>query len=328
MRRRCSSGSKSQTVVPSSTLPEPGDRPGGEQQRLGERGLAGAAVADEGDVADLRRRERLHPRPPVRGPLGGLRPCDGVVIVRTAPRVRPGPACRGPGDVRDRQGCVVLCATVGARGAVAASTMRPADLPEPGPRSTKGARQHARPTPAARRRAGSRPARPGPATRSASRADALTVFGLGLLGRHRGADRRPATSCGPWSASRRQRRQSTSSTARSPGAAVRPARVARSSTPSPTASPTRSARWRRLVPRRRAPVPPVLAVRGRRRSRCSSPTSGPGPRRSGSTRGRAHGARRAVGAARHRARVQHPRAGALDHARAHRVTAVHRFVQV
>ena len=36
------------------------DRPGVEQQRLGERRLAGASVADEGDVADLRGRKRLH----------------------------------------------------------------------------------------------------------------------------------------------------------------------------------------------------------------------------------------------------------------------------
>ena len=49
--------------VPSSTLPEAGDRAGGEQQGLGQRGLAGAAVADEGDVADLGRRERLHQNP-------------------------------------------------------------------------------------------------------------------------------------------------------------------------------------------------------------------------------------------------------------------------
>ena len=66
MRRRASSGSKSVTVVPSSTLPEAGDRPGGEEQRLGEGGLARPAVADQGDVADLLRRERLgrHRHPP------------------------------------------------------------------------------------------------------------------------------------------------------------------------------------------------------------------------------------------------------------------------
>ena len=36
------------------------DRPGVEQEGLGQRGLAGAAVADECDVADLRGRKRLH----------------------------------------------------------------------------------------------------------------------------------------------------------------------------------------------------------------------------------------------------------------------------
>ena len=41
-----------------------GDRAGDEEQRLGQRRLPGAAVPDEGDVADLGRRERLHPEPP------------------------------------------------------------------------------------------------------------------------------------------------------------------------------------------------------------------------------------------------------------------------
>ncbi len=39
-------------------------RTGGEQQGLGQRGLAGAAVPDEGHVADVGRRKRLHPQPP------------------------------------------------------------------------------------------------------------------------------------------------------------------------------------------------------------------------------------------------------------------------
>ena len=44
--------------------PHPRDRAGDEQQRLGQRRLPGSAVADERDVADLRRRERLHAVPP------------------------------------------------------------------------------------------------------------------------------------------------------------------------------------------------------------------------------------------------------------------------
>ena len=36
------------------------DRPGVEEQGLGQGRLAGATVADEGDVADLRGRKRLH----------------------------------------------------------------------------------------------------------------------------------------------------------------------------------------------------------------------------------------------------------------------------
>ena len=45
-------------------LAQAGDRPGGEQEGLGQRRLAGATVAHEGDVADVGRRERLHPVPP------------------------------------------------------------------------------------------------------------------------------------------------------------------------------------------------------------------------------------------------------------------------
>ena len=76
-----------------------GDRPGGEQQGLGQRGLAGAAVADEGDVADLRRRERLHPRPP------GCAARVGRLYERSWPRSvgtprRQPPGGSGAGDVR------------------------------------------------------------------------------------------------------------------------------------------------------------------------------------------------------------------------------------
>ena len=39
-----------------------GDGPGAEEQRLRQRGLPGSAVPDEGDVADLGRREALHGR--------------------------------------------------------------------------------------------------------------------------------------------------------------------------------------------------------------------------------------------------------------------------
>ena len=73
-----------------------GDRPGGEQQRLGERGLARSAVAHEGDVADLLRRERLgrHRHPPGASSLES-------VESRTSPSLRsPGRlagAARGTG---------------------------------------------------------------------------------------------------------------------------------------------------------------------------------------------------------------------------------------
>ena len=50
--RATSSGSKSMTVVPFSTDPRRAMDPGGGQQRLGQRGLAGTVMPDEGDVAD------------------------------------------------------------------------------------------------------------------------------------------------------------------------------------------------------------------------------------------------------------------------------------
>ena len=50
--RAFSSGSESETVVPSTTVPEPVDHAGLEQQRLVQRGLATTAVADERHVAD------------------------------------------------------------------------------------------------------------------------------------------------------------------------------------------------------------------------------------------------------------------------------------
>ena len=135
----------------------------------------------------------------------------------------------------------------------------------------------------ARCRARPRARRRGPATASGSPPTRLTVFGLvfsvGTAFAHR---RRPPRA---GRARRdRHRRAATCSTARSPAAAARPARAARSSTRSPTASPTRvllgGVAWYL------AGEGPYLAgprVRGRSRSRCSSPTSGPGPRRSAST---------------------------------------------
>ena len=63
--RLCSSGSKSMTVVPSSTRPSRLMAPARIQQRLGQRRLPRPAVSDEGDVADLLRWVRPSPlRPP------------------------------------------------------------------------------------------------------------------------------------------------------------------------------------------------------------------------------------------------------------------------
>ena len=51
--RCCSSSSQSETVVPCSTTPSRFVAPRLEEHRLDERGLAGAAMTDDGDVADL-----------------------------------------------------------------------------------------------------------------------------------------------------------------------------------------------------------------------------------------------------------------------------------
>ena len=50
--RSCSSGSWSETVVPSATVPSRFDRPGLEQHRLVQARLAAAPVPDQGDIAN------------------------------------------------------------------------------------------------------------------------------------------------------------------------------------------------------------------------------------------------------------------------------------
>ena len=99
------------------------------------------------------------------------------------------------------------------------------------------------------------------------------------------------------------------------------ARGARSSTPSPTASPTRlllgGVAWYLAG---ESPVPRRCS-----RSRCVAlldahlVRAGPGRGARDQRARRAHGAGRAVRVPRHRPRVRHPRAGAVGHARAHRV---------
>ena len=91
MRRRCLLGVEVGGGVAVLDPAEPGDRPGGEEQRLGEGGLARPAVADEGHVADLLRRERLR-----RERLGRHR--HPQVLRRDLPRVyaRLFRLCPGP----------------------------------------------------------------------------------------------------------------------------------------------------------------------------------------------------------------------------------------
>ena len=55
MPRRCSSSSKSETVVPSATLPEAGGGAGGEEHRLDQARLPAAAVSEHRDVPNLSR---------------------------------------------------------------------------------------------------------------------------------------------------------------------------------------------------------------------------------------------------------------------------------
>ena len=93
----------------------------------------------------------------------------------------------------------------------------------------------------------------------------------------------------------------------------------RSSTRSPTASPTRCCSAG-APGTSRAIVATCRSSPSRSpRARCSSPTSGPGPIARAQRAWRADGARRAVRVPRHRPRVRHPRAGAVGDARAHRV---------
>src|SRR4029078_815254 len=91
-----------------------GDRPGGEQQGLGEGGLAGSTVADERHVADLRRRKCLHVRPP------GLRVLPGApqyLALGTGCYVRVHDRCPGGRVVpfsrrpRLRRECRTPCST-------------------------------------------------------------------------------------------------------------------------------------------------------------------------------------------------------------------------
>ena len=81
-----------------------GDRAGGEEQRLGERGLAGTAVTDEGDVADLRRRERLQSYPPRRRAFAESTGALGIAVRRG-----PGRSA-GTGRAPGRLPCVASAA--------------------------------------------------------------------------------------------------------------------------------------------------------------------------------------------------------------------------
>ena len=175
MRRRASSGSKSQTVLPSSTRPTRGIAPAREQQRLGQRGLPGAAVPDEGDVADLRGRERLHARPPAVSAVRRRR-CDATASGRRDRRQSPAGSARagrrvGPWSAGNPQGCVVRLFNSRER----AERRRDCDARRPDERdASKHARRHAA-APASRKvspRSARGSSRPGVS------ANFLTVVGL------------------------------------------------------------------------------------------------------------------------------------------------------
>ena len=86
-------------------LAETGDRPGGEEQRLGERRLARSAVAHEGDVADLLGRERLGRHRPT--PVHTCRSRSSAESTHGRRRLpgAKGPVAGGPGRYgRGREG--------------------------------------------------------------------------------------------------------------------------------------------------------------------------------------------------------------------------------
>ncbi len=188
------------------------------------------------------------------------------VIVRAGPRVPPGSA-RGTGSETptavagrvarggrrrrrwpgNRRGAWYVCSTVASAWRAVAKRHRGLPAPETRLRD----RTKRSPTGMLDKRLRSRvsqglaPIGKG-LERAGISANLLTVVGLALLGRHRAADRRRRAALGRRSGSSRAA-SSTCSTARWPAAPGRRAHAARSSTPSPTGSPTRScsaaSRW-------------------------------------------------------------------------------------
>ena len=230
--------------------PEAGDRPGGEEQRLGEDGLARSAVADQGHVADLLRRERLrrhrHPQSSASVPRESTQVSVGVYA---------GP---GPGAGR-RPGRRVVAV----------------DRPHHAARSRPKDPAHARRTLAREVERGLEPVGQG-LHRAGITADVLTIIGLVfavgtaflIADGHLRARR---VRRDPHRPPRHPRRLG-----RPPQRPGRPARRVLRLGLRPRRR-RRRVRRRRLVPRRRGRVPARCSRSPRSRSRCSSPTSGPGP---------------------------------------------------
>ena len=256
-------------------LAEAGDRPGREQEGLGERGLAGAAVADEGDVADVGRRERLHPMTP------GFASC-GRAIVRTHRPPPPvgqahDPAGRSERTWRRDAGAVAVVPWSSARGREHSRRVRARALAADPRRSSRmldrrwrhGVERGLGPLGRGLRRIG-------------VPADALTVFGLLALGRHRGPDRVGPPRLGGRRRDRRRRERPARRRDRPRERPGQPARRVLRLRHRPRLRRA-AARRRRLVPRGPLAVRADPRVRGRRVLDARLLRAGPRRSRSGST---------------------------------------------
>ena len=129
--RRCSSSSQSPTVEPDSIVPEPVHLAGLIEERLDERGLAGATVTDDSDVANLSGLGCSHARPfllemslsaPILEPRD---PHDRVELLRAGGATGSGVSRPIPSSCASARSVPSLAATAHARASRAWSSVLP-----------------------------------------------------------------------------------------------------------------------------------------------------------------------------------------------------------